>query len=71
MHQLNPDKLYQSKWTAAAPKDGEKHFIVIDVIRDADEHVQDVVLQAVLTRRSQTLAWRELTDNTRWLIGWQ
>lgn len=71
MHRLNPDKLYHSKWTAAEPANGEKHFIVIELIRDDDEHVVQVRLQAVLTKRSFTLAWRVLQDDTRWRIGWQ
>ncbi len=32
-HYLSPNKLLNSKWTAAAPVDKEKHFMVIKVIK--------------------------------------
>jgi len=69
---LNPDKLHLSKWTAAVPRNKEKHFIVTGVIRpaDPDQPVELVTLEAVLTRRVQTIRWRELTDPGVWLQGW-
>lgn len=71
MNRINPDKLHHSKWTAVAPERKEKHFLVTELIRDDNEHVVDVVLEAVLTHRQTTLAWRELIDDTRWRFGWQ
>ncbi|MES1934536.1 hypothetical protein T35B1_18118 [Salinisphaera shabanensis T35B1] len=71
MNTINPDKLQHSKWTAARPEAGEKHFIVVDLLRDDNENVAQAVLEAVLTRRRITLAWRDLKNDDIWRIGWQ
>ena len=70
---LNPKKLLLSKWTAAVPRDKEKHFIVTQVItpEQADLPIEWVELEAVYSRRSFSLPWRELTDASAWLQGWQ
>lgn len=57
----------RSRWTAsvALPEsEGECHFEVIEVRRDA------VTLRAVLTRRTYLLAIAALEDPA-WLLGWQ
>ena len=50
----------------------EKHFVVIALI--APELPATVVslveLEAVYTKRKQTLAWKTLTDEALWLQGW-
>ena len=71
-HRLNPEKLRWSKWTAVTPRDQEKHFLVVRVINlEAAAHrIEQVVLEAVLTRRRFTLAWTELADKQQWLQGW-
>jgi hypothetical protein len=33
--------------------------------------ISDLVIEAVHSGRSKTLAWRDLTDTTRWLQGWR
>ncbi|KIA80940.1 TIGR02450 family Trp-rich protein [Chromobacterium amazonense] len=69
---LNPDKLLNSKWTAAAPRNKEKHFLVVALNRHApDGPVQTVTLEAVYTRRQSELPWRALTDAAQWLQGWK
>lgn len=69
---LNPAKLLHSKWTAAQPKDREKHFIVVRVLTVDDAGpAERVELEAVLSRRSFQLPWRELTAGDVWLQGWQ
>jgi tryptophan-rich hypothetical protein len=70
---INPKKLPHSKWTAAAPKNQEKHFLVTKLILPEAEHqaIIEVEIEAILTGRSFTLAWRELTDERQWLQGWQ
>ena len=70
MNPVNPKKLHHSKWTAVQPRNKEKHFLVTDVILDADGHPQTCSLEAVLSRREIRLDWRELEDSTRWRIGW-
>ena len=69
---LNPTKLLLSKWTAVAPVQQEKHFLVTRIINPeaSANEIQDVVLEAVLTRRSFTLPWRELTNLEAWQQGW-
>lgn len=71
MNRINPNKLRLSKWTAAQPERGEKHFIVTWLWRDADENVVDVTLEAVLTKREVILGWRMLKDDTVWRMGWR
>ena len=73
---LNPKKLLLSKWTAVQPQAKEKHFIVTRLVQPEDgAHPMvaftDVVIEAVHSGRSITLAWRELTDTTRWRQGWR
>lgn len=71
MNRINPRKLLLSKWTAATPKNREKHFLVTELFCDEEGTVLEVELQAVLTQRSQRLDWRSLQDITTWRMGWQ
>lgn len=67
---LNPEKLLLSKWTAAAPRNREKHFLVVALGRPApDAPVETVTLEAVHSRRRQTMAWQALRDTDQWLQG--
>lgn len=70
---LNPQKLKLSKWTAVKPANKEKHFMVVELVEPAVEGgpVADIVLEAVHSRRRQTMPWRELADAALWLQGWQ
>lgn len=70
MNRINPAKLLLSKWTATQPRDKEKHFLVTELFRDEEGSVLEIELQAVLTRRSERLAWQSLQDAERWKIGW-
>lgn len=71
MHRFNPAKLHLSKWTAVQPREREKHFLVTELYRDEEGTVLAVELQAVLSKRSWRLDWRELRDAQRWKMGWQ
>lgn len=71
MRRLNPNKLLLSKWTAARPLNREKHFLVNELLCDEAGTVLQVELQAVLTRRSEQIDWRQLQDDEVWLSGWQ
>ncbi|WP_444999757.1 TIGR02450 family Trp-rich protein [Halomonas mongoliensis] len=71
MNAINPEKLHHSKWTAAKPRNKEKHFLVTALERDEEENVIAVVLEAVYTRRETTLPWQALKDDTTWLMGWR
>ena len=69
---LNPQKLLMSKWTTVNPQAREKHFLVARVINpEAARHkIQEVEMEAVMTRRRFTIPWQELTDATHWQSGW-
>ena len=69
---LNPKKLLLSKWTAVKPQEKEKHFLVTKVIDpEQPKHlIELVVVEAVLTKRSFTMRWEDLTDTTKWVQGW-
>ena len=71
MKRINPAKLLLSKWTATQPRHKEKHFLVTELFRDEQGRVLEIELQAVLTRRSERLAWQSLQDAGQWKIGWQ
>ena len=70
---LSPKKLLLSKWTATVPQRREKHFLVTRVIepRVPGGPVEQVEIEAVHSRRSRTIDWRELTDASRWQQGWR
>ena len=68
---VNFKKVVGSKWTAVRPIDREKHFLVVDWVRDLDGMPTDEVeIEAVLTKRVRTLHWRELQNPETWRIGW-
>ena len=71
MNTINPNKLHHSKWTAVTPRNKEKHFIVTQLLRDEEENVVDVVLEAVHSHRETTLAWQALKDDSTWKMGWK
>ena len=69
---LSPKKLLHTKWTAVAPKNKEKHFLVTQVIEPVPpgSPVVSVEIEAVHSKRARTIGWRELTDTTQWRRGW-
>ncbi|MBT8131072.1 MAG: TIGR02450 family Trp-rich protein [Gammaproteobacteria bacterium] len=71
MSMVNPKKLVNSKWTAVTPKKKEKHFAVTDVEYDEDGTVVSCSIEAVLSKRTFNINWRDLNDSTKWLHGWQ
>ncbi|HCP55575.1 MULTISPECIES: TIGR02450 family Trp-rich protein [Pseudomonas] len=71
MHRLNPRKLLLSKWTAAQPRNREKHFLVTQLHLDENDEVIAVELEAVYSKRSQRLDWQALRNADQWLTGWR
>lgn len=69
---LNPQKLLLSKWTAVNPEGNEKHFLAVRVINpEKDRHkIEEVEMEAVMTRRRFVMRWEDLTDKTKWTQGW-
>ena len=68
---LNPKKLLLSKWTAVSPQNKEKHFLVTKLVPAGVTAalIETVELEAVHSRRSVLMPWRELNDQTQWLHG--
>lgn len=68
----HPKKLLLTKWTTAAPRDKEKHFVVVGVVVPAPPatRIDQVELEAVHSRRTFVLPWRDLTDGRQWRQGW-
>lgn len=69
---LSPKKLLLTKWTAVAPTNKEKHFVVTRVVEPEPPavRVEWVEIEAVHSGRSSMLQWRDLTDGRRWRQGW-
>jgi tryptophan-rich hypothetical protein len=69
---VNRKKLPMSKWTAASPVDREKHFLVVDWVRnDEGEPTERLIVEAVLTQRLREIHWRDLEDPRLWRVGWR
>jgi tryptophan-rich hypothetical protein len=71
VNRLNPRKLLLSKWTAASPRNREKHFLVTELFCDEEGTVLEIELQAVMTKRAQRFAWQALQDDGAWRMGWK
>jgi tryptophan-rich hypothetical protein len=72
MNPVDPKKLLLSKWTAVTPVGKEKHFLVarVPLPEPPGSPLEWVEIEAVMSRRSSLLRWRELKDATRWRRGW-
>ncbi|NDH51711.1 MAG: TIGR02450 family Trp-rich protein [Betaproteobacteria bacterium] len=72
MNPLNPKKLLLTKWTAVTPVAKQKHFLVSRVIEPElpTDPVVSVEIEAVLSKATQVIAWRELQDDGVWRQGW-
>ena len=70
---VNPQKLLLSKWTAVSPQHRGKHFLVTKLVSATSPATQfeTIELEAVHSRRSFILPWRDLTDPAQWLQGWK
>lgn len=71
MNQINPKKLLHSKWTAVTPLKKEKHFLVTEIEFDEEGKVILCVLEAVISKRSESIEWEILKDKAKWLQGWK
>jgi tryptophan-rich hypothetical protein len=71
VNKINPRKLLNSKWTAVNPTHKEKHFIVTEMEFDEEGEVIYCLLEAVISKHSESIDWKSLTDNETWLQGWK
>jgi tryptophan-rich hypothetical protein len=69
---LSPKKLLHTKWTAVAPRNKEKHFLVTKVIEPIPpgSPVVSIEIEAVHSKRVRVIAWRDLKDVLQWRRGW-
>jgi tryptophan-rich hypothetical protein len=72
MNPLHPKKLLLTKWTAVEPIAKDKHFLVTRLIlpETLDAMVEAVEIEAVMSRQSRRIGWRELRDPAQWRRGW-
>ena len=56
MNRINPAKLLLSKWTAAHPRNKEKHFLVTELFVDDEGTVLEIELQAIMDPPQRTPA---------------
>jgi len=68
---MNPRKLLLSKWTAVAPKNKEKHFLVSKLIENEQGDVIACILEAVYSHNEYTLQPQDLKNSAQWMIGWK
>ncbi len=73
MNKINPKKLLLSKWTAVAPKNKERHFIVTKLIKDKTDSEKIIAceIEAVLSNKIIQIDWHDLKDNNVWQFGWK
>ena len=69
-NRIQKNKLLLSKWSAVAPKDREKHFLVTQVLDDDPADIS-VILEAIHSKKEYVLHWTALKDDTRWRQGWR
>ena len=70
---VNPKKLLLSKWTAVNPVAKQKHFLVSKIITPEmpDQQIEFVEIEAIHSKKTRRIAWRELTDTDVWIRGWK
>ena len=71
---LSPKKLLLTKWTAVQPvAKKNKHFIVTKVIQPEEENAPlDLIeIEAVFSKKTIQISWRDLQDATKWIQGWK
>jgi tryptophan-rich hypothetical protein len=71
MNPISPKKLLNSKWTAVNPSRKEKHFLVTEVEFNEDGAIIHCLVEAVMTRRSFPVSWRDLKNSDEWISGWK
>ena len=72
MNPLNPKKLLLTKWTAVKPVAKQKHFLVSRVIQPdlPTDPIELVEIEAVFSKATQIMPWRDLQDEGVWKEGW-
>ena len=73
MNPLNPKKLLLTKWTAVKPVAKQKHFLVSKLIlpEDLSQPLELVEIEAVVSKKTKQIPWKELRDSDLWIQGWK
>ena len=71
MNQINPKKLLNSKWTKVFPTKKEKHFLITELKYDENELISDCLIEAIISKNSESIDWKELKDSNKWQQGWK
>ena len=73
MNPISPNKLLLSKWTAVNPIAKQKHFLVSKVIQpeDLSQPIELVEIEAVYSKKTKKIPWKELWDSDLWIQGWK
>ena len=73
MNRVSPKKLLLSKWTAVQPIAKQKHFLVSKVILPEDplQAIELIEIEAVYSKQTKTIAWRDLLNSDHWIQGWK
>lgn len=72
-NKINPKKLLLSKWTAVHPIAKQKHFLVSKVILPEvpEGQIVFVEIEAIYSKKTRLIPWRDLLDSEIWLQGWK
>jgi tryptophan-rich hypothetical protein len=73
MNRISPKKLLLSKWTAINPVAKQKHFLVSRLIlpEDPSQPLELVEIEAVFSKKTKQIPWKELQDTDLWIQGWK
>jgi tryptophan-rich hypothetical protein len=73
MNPISSKKLLLSKWTAVHPVDKQKHFLVSKVIlpEDPQQGIEWIEIEAVYSKKTMQICWRELSNSDHWIQGWK
>jgi tryptophan-rich hypothetical protein len=73
MNRISPKKLLLSKWTAVHPIGKQKHFLVSKVTlpEDPQQRIELIEIEAVYSKKTKQIYWRELSDSDHWIQGWK
>ena len=72
MNFIHPKKLLLSKWTSVEPVAKQKHFLVTKVMPAElpDGKIERIEIEAVYTKATVQIHWRELRNEATWRQGW-
>jgi tryptophan-rich hypothetical protein len=70
---ISPKKLLLTKWTAVQPVQKQKHFLVSKVILPdlPDQEIEFIELEAIYSKKTEIIPWRNLSNPEVWIQGWK